>query len=142
LAAGLAIPPNPAELIESHAMEEVVAFARARYDLVVIDTPPIAAVSDTFPLLRKVDGVIMVGRLGRDRLDVVERTRETLAGVGAPLLGVIANGLKEASGEYAYGYRYSSNSAPPPSGGPEPAFAPGEAEAGTLERDHASGVGG
>jgi len=79
LVAGAALPPNPGELIESHAT-----------------------------LLGKVDGVIIVGRVGRNRRDVAERLRETLTGAGAPLLGVIANGFKAGGrGAYAYSYAYS-----------------------------------
>jgi Mrp family chromosome partitioning ATPase len=87
----------------------VLEEARSTYDLVVIDTPPLAAVSDAFPLLRKVDGVIIVGRSGRNRRDVARRLRETLAGAQAPLLGVVANGFKVgrlSSYEHPYGATY------------------------------------
>jgi polysaccharide biosynthesis transport protein len=110
LAAGAALPPNPGALIESHAMEAMLEQAKSTYDLVVIDTPPLAAVSDAFPLLRKVDGVIIVGRVGRNRRDVAQRLHETLTGAGAPLLGVVANGFKArrlGSYGYAYGYAYA-----------------------------------
>ena len=75
LVAGAALPPNPAELIEgdrrsANATEVLLSVARSAYDLVVIDTPPLTAVSDAFPLLRKVDGVVIVGRVGRNRRDV------------------------------------------------------------------------
>ena len=81
--------------------------AKSEYDLVVIDTPPLTAVSDAFPLLGKVDGVIIVGRVGRNRRDVAQRLHETLTGAGAPLLGVVANGLKSGRrGSYGYGYSY------------------------------------
>jgi capsular exopolysaccharide synthesis family protein len=107
LVAGAALPPNPGELIESHAMESLLGQAKAKYDLVVIDTPPLTAVSDAFPLLRKVDGVIIVGRVGKNRRDVAQRLHETLTGAGAPLLGVVANGLKSGRrGSYGYGYSY------------------------------------
>jgi capsular exopolysaccharide synthesis family protein len=107
LTAGSPLPPNPAKLIESHAMAEVLEEARSTYDLVVIDTPPLAAVSDAFPLLPKVDGVIIVGRAGRDRRDVAERLHETLRGANAPLLGVVANGFK-VSRRDSYDYAYDS----------------------------------
>jgi succinoglycan biosynthesis transport protein ExoP len=108
LVAGAALPPNPGELIESHAMETLLEQAKAKYDLVVIDTPPLTAVSDAFPLLRKVDGVIIVGRVGRNRRDVAQRLHETLTGAGAPLLGVVANGFKAGRrGGYGYDYNYS-----------------------------------
>ena len=64
LVSGATLPPNPAELIESHSMEALLQQARTDYDLVVIDTPPLTAVSDAFPLLGKVDGVIIVGHSG------------------------------------------------------------------------------
>ena len=106
LTAGVPLPPNPARLIESRAMEDVLEEARSTYDLVVIDTSPLAAVSDAFPLLRKVAGVIVVARGGRSRRDVAERLRETFGGSHAPLLGVIANGFKvrrPRSHDRAYG---------------------------------------
>jgi succinoglycan biosynthesis transport protein ExoP len=114
LVSGAVLPPNPGELIESHAMETVLERAKAAYDLIVIDTPPLTAVSDAFPLLRKVDGVIIVGRVARNRRDVAERLHETLQSVGAPLLGVIANGVKASGlGSYAYSYDYAPAAAPP-----------------------------
>ena len=75
-------------------MDAVLAQAKSTYDLVVIDTPPLTAVSDAFPLLTKVDGVVIVGRVGRSRRDAAERLHQVLASSGAPLLGVIANGSK------------------------------------------------
>jgi capsular exopolysaccharide synthesis family protein len=116
LVAGATPPPNPGELIESKAMESVLEQAKAIYDLVVIDTPPLTAVSDAFPLLKKVDGVVIVGRVGRNRRDVAERLHETLTGAGAPLLGVIANGFKSGRrGGYGYGYGYDYTPAKPES---------------------------
>jgi receptor protein-tyrosine kinase len=110
------LPPNPGELIESHAMEALLEQVKRTYDLVVIDTPPLTAVSDAFPLLSRVDGVLIVGRVGRNRRDVAERLHETLTGAGAPLLGVVANGFKAArfgSYGYSYSYDYAASSAAP-----------------------------
>ncbi len=94
LLAGALLPPNPGELLESHATDLVIEQARAAYDLVVIDTPPLTAVSDAFPLLTKVDGIAIVGRIGQSRRGAAERLHHVLASSGAPLLGVIANGSK------------------------------------------------
>jgi succinoglycan biosynthesis transport protein ExoP len=90
LAAGTILPPNPAELLESRAMGTVLERAKSSYDLVVIDTPPLNAISDAFPLLTKVDGVIIVGRIGHSHRDAAESLHHVLASSGAPLLGVIA----------------------------------------------------
>jgi len=134
LVAGAALPPNPGELIESHAMEALLERAKSTYDLVVIDTPPLTAVSDAFPLLRKVDGVIIVGRVGRNRRDVAERLHETLTGAGAPLLGVVANGFKSGRlGAYGYAYDYASNGAPrPPATTPTPSAATASSSNGAV----------
>jgi len=109
LVAGASPPPNPVELLESLAMERVLEQSRVAYDLVVIDTAPLAVVSDSFSLLRKVDGVIIVGRLGRARRDVAQRLRQTLASGGSPLLGVIANGFKvRRNTPFGYALDYDS----------------------------------
>jgi polysaccharide biosynthesis transport protein len=109
LVAGATRPPNPGELLESPAMEEVLAQSMLDYDQIIIDTSPLTAVSDTFPLLRKVDGVIIVGRVGRARRDVAQRLRQTLAGGGGPLLGVIANAFNaRGNAPYGRGYDYAA----------------------------------
>jgi Mrp family chromosome partitioning ATPase len=90
-----------------------------------------------------VDGVVIVGRVGLNRRDVAERLHQTLAGAGAPLLGVIANGFKSNRGSYGYSYDYSYTP-DKGSGGPKPAtdVAPpngvallrSEEQVGTVER--------
>ena len=110
LVAGAVLPPNPGAMIESRAMDAVLEQAKSTYDLVVIDTPPLTAVSDAFPLLGKVDGVVIVGWVGRNHRDVAQRLHETLGGAGAPLLGVIANGFKPGRlDSYGYGYGYAQD---------------------------------
>jgi len=134
LVAGAAPPPNPGELLESHAMETLPERAKSTYDLIVVDTPPPTAVSDAFGLLGKVDGAIIVGRVGRNRRDIAQRLHETLTGAGAPLLpAVLAGGLEaRRGGSYGYSYDYTytagapgaSPAAPSPNGpvsGGEPA---------------------
>jgi Mrp family chromosome partitioning ATPase len=91
------LPPNPGELLESKAMEAVLEETQSAYDFVVIDTPPLIAVSDAFSLLTKVDGVVIVGWDGRSRRGPAERLHQVLAGSGAPLLGVILNGSKSGA---------------------------------------------
>jgi succinoglycan biosynthesis transport protein ExoP len=100
-------PPNPAELIESQMMSEVLAQLGASYDLVIIDTAPLGVVSDAFPLLRKVDGVVAVARMGKSTRDSVGQLREQLRRLEAPVLGLVANGVKVGrGGKYGYGYGY------------------------------------
>jgi receptor protein-tyrosine kinase len=100
-----AAPPNPAELIESQTMRDVLSQLTERYDLIVIDTAPVGVVSDAYPLLQKVDGVIVVARMGESTRDSAERIREQLDRLDAPVLGVVANAVKvRRGGKYGYGY--------------------------------------
>jgi receptor protein-tyrosine kinase len=98
-------PPNPSELLESDAMGEALARLTERYELVVLDTAPLGVVADAFPLLRMVDGTILVARMGKSTRDSAERLREQLERLDAPVLGVVANGIKvKRGGKYGYGY--------------------------------------
>ncbi|MBA3806802.1 MAG: polysaccharide biosynthesis tyrosine autokinase [Solirubrobacterales bacterium] len=114
LAAGSFLPPNPAELLASQTMEAVLEQARSEYDLVVIDTPPLTTVSDAFPLLTKIDGVVIVGWVARSRRDAAERLHQVLAGSAVPLLGVVANGAKLGRSS---SYTYASEGKPSPAVG-------------------------
>jgi non-specific protein-tyrosine kinase len=114
LVAGAVLPPNPGELLESRAMDAELASSKSMYDLVVIDTPPLTIVSDAFPLLTKVDGVVIVGWVGHSQTDAAERLQQILGGSNAPLLGVIANG-SGPSGIGSY-INPGSDEAPPPAG--------------------------
>jgi capsular exopolysaccharide synthesis family protein len=108
LVAGGVLPPNPPQVIESQAMVSLLEEARDRYDLVVIDTPPLALLPDAFPLLRHADGVLIVSRLRRNRSDVAARFRTTLESANAPVIGVVANGFKRPRGSSdGYGYSYT-----------------------------------
>lgn len=105
-----ALPPNPADLIESQAMSEVLDMLAAEYDLVAIDTPPLGVVSDAFPLLEKVDGVVVVARMGQTTRDEATKLIEQLRRLKAPLLGIIANATKRRKRQDNYGYYASGPS--------------------------------
>jgi polysaccharide biosynthesis transport protein len=114
LACGGILPPNPSELIESQAMSAVLERARARYSLIVIDTPQLTSVSDAFPLLRRVDGVLVVSWIGRSRRDLAERLRQTLEESGAPTLGIVANRVRSGIPD-GYGSSRKGVAVPSPS---------------------------
>jgi polysaccharide biosynthesis transport protein len=84
-------PSNPTPLLESEAMSDLLAEVEPEYDLVVVDTPPAAIIPDAIPLMGRVDGVVVVAGLGRDRRDDLRELRERLEQVNAPLIGTIAN---------------------------------------------------
>lgn len=93
-------PPNPAELIESERMRELVRWGEHRYDRVVIDTPPVAVVADAVPLVTTVSGVLVVVRVNRSRRDAAEHLRDQLRNLGAPTLGIVVNGIPARTKTY------------------------------------------
>ena len=104
-------PPNPAELIESRSMSDILVELKKRYELVVIDTAPIGVVSDALPLLRMSDGLIVVARIGETTRDTAFEMRDQLKRLGVPTLGVVANAVKPRRRER---YGYGSYGAAPP----------------------------
>lgn len=124
-----AVPPNPAELLESQAMAELLSLLTERYELIVLDTPPVGVVSDCFPLLRKVDGVIGIARMGESTRDAVGSLREQLDWLEAPVLGIVANGYRQSRRRYGYGYGHYGSYDNVPAEQPGPAAStPGTAE--------------
>ena len=102
-----ASPPNPADLLESHVMADLLETLGQRYELVLVDTAPLAVVSDALPLLAHVDGVLVVVRMGKTSRDGVAGLTEQLGRFDAPILGVIANAVKQGRRQkYGYGYGY------------------------------------
>ncbi len=103
------IPPNPSELFHTAKFKEVLKDLTERYDRVIIDSPPVIAVSDSMVLAQHCDGVLIVARAGSTRKELLKRTNQLLAGINAPVLGVVLNGVNLSSrqyGRYYYYYRH------------------------------------
>ena len=100
------IPPNPADLLSSRRLTELIAELRTRYKFVVIDSPPIMAATDAVILSVLVDGVLLVVRSGETPKEAFTRTRDLLAGVKCRMLGVVLNAVDASSPDYYYSYRY------------------------------------
>ncbi len=97
-----ALPPNPAELIDSQRMESLLAWAEGEYDRVIVDTPPAAIVADAVPLIKQVDRVLVVVRLRRTARDAAEHLREQLTIIEAPVIGLVVNGAPAQSDDSYY----------------------------------------
>ena len=103
-------PPNPAELISSEKMREMLTLLSEQFDHIIIDSPPLINVTDPVILSTMVDGVIMVVQAGRSTRDVVRRASQELTGVGAKVFGVVLNNVnlqREGYDEYYYQRYYS-----------------------------------
>lgn len=105
LAAG-PVPPNPAELLQSKAMLDVLADLRDKYDVVIIDSPPLLPVTDAALLAARADGAILVARHGRVTHDQIKMSAERLEQVDAPLMGVVINMTPTKGRDHGYGYGY------------------------------------
>lgn len=102
-----ATAPNPAELLQSQAMTDLLARLGGEFDFVVVDAPPVGVVSDAFPLLSRVTGVIVVTRIGMATRDSAAKLSAQLRQLNAPLLGVVANCVKvRARDRRGYGRGY------------------------------------
>jgi len=84
-------PPNPAELLNSDAMRNVIEEACRHADVVLIDTPPILAAMDVAMMVSEVDAVLVIARSGKTSVKVADGTSEMLNKLGAPFLGVVLN---------------------------------------------------
>jgi polysaccharide biosynthesis transport protein len=102
------IPPNPSEMLGSIAMQRTLATATAAYDFVVIDSPPLLAVTDTAVLSRIVGGTLIVARSGLVRKPQLRAALEKLTTVESLVLGVLLNRVpRRAQDVHAQRYRYA-----------------------------------
>ena len=100
------LPPNPADLLSSNKLTEAIAELRKRFKFVVIDSPPILAVTDGVILSVQADGVLLVVRSGETPKEALTRTRELLVSVKCLMLGVVLNAVDSNAPHYHYSYRY------------------------------------
>jgi len=96
------IPPNPAELLSSNEMRNLLQFLRGRFKHVVIDSPPAISFTDAAILATIVDGVVLVAMANKSSLHLMRRFKQRLATLGARIYGVVLNGIKSGSMEYEY----------------------------------------
>jgi capsular exopolysaccharide synthesis family protein len=103
------VPPNPAELLASRAMQNLLENMAASFKHIILDSPPVLAVTDATILSSLADGVLLVAASGSTPRAGLVRTRRILANSGARILGVTINKLNLRSQGYQnYGYSYSS----------------------------------
>jgi capsular exopolysaccharide synthesis family protein len=98
------LPPNPAELVGSKRMREMLEQATAEFDLVICDTPPVISVTDGVALGAQCDGVILVVRVGTVPQAVVRRAAEQIQAVNGKIIGVLLNSVNLKRDAYYYDY--------------------------------------
>ena len=113
------IPPNPAELIDSTIFTNFIEEAKEEYDMIIFDSPPILSTADAAILAAKVDGVLLVYRVGTVSRGLLKRSMAQLQQVRSNIMGVILNGMRpEVSPDfqdykyYSYYYSYGEEGKP------------------------------
>ena len=103
------LPPNPAELLNSNKMRDFFDFLAKHFDMILVDAPPVTAVTDAAILASYLDGVILVVAAGQTAVDQVRSAKEQLGKVKANILGAVLNKAPK-NGSYYYHYYYGAPS--------------------------------
>lgn len=98
------IPPNPSELLGSKGMIALLEQAKEDYDMIILDTPPVLAVTDAQVLANITDGVVLVVSSGKTETEAAKKTKELLESAQAKILGVVLNNKKTQDSQYYYYY--------------------------------------
>ncbi len=102
-------PPNPSELLESSKMKEFLEIVRKKYDVILIDTPPLIAVADAYIIMKYVDEFVLIIRAGVTEKGAFERVYGTLSNSGFDITGVVMNAMTEEHHSYGAGYYYNND---------------------------------
>jgi succinoglycan biosynthesis transport protein ExoP len=100
------IPPNPSELLHTARFKQILAEIDTKFDRIIFDSPPVAAVTDALVLAGDADGVVIVVKAGRTVKEVAMRTQQALDDVNARIFGVVMNDLDLEKRGYGYYYYY------------------------------------
>lgn len=108
-------PVDPAELLESPAMEAFLAQAKAKYDLVIFDAPPVIAVMDACVLGARADGVMLLLGLNKVTHKAARHAFKLLQAANVRIFGMVLRGVRPENDPYYYNYYHSYTASPPPS---------------------------
>jgi capsular exopolysaccharide synthesis family protein len=99
------LPPNPAELLSSYRLRELIDGLYPLYNFIIIDTPPLLGLADAAVTSTQTDGVILVVKSGSTPKDAAVQAKKVLESVNAKVLGVVLNAINESNLKYGY-YSY------------------------------------
>ncbi len=96
------IPPNPAELLSSNEMRNLLEFLSGKFKHVIVDSPPAISFTDATILSTLVDGVVLVAMANKSSIHLMRQFKQRVGNIGARIYGVVLNGIKANSTEYYY----------------------------------------
>lgn len=107
-----AYPPNPADLLVRSRMQELLRLLNERFDMVILDAPPVLAVTDAVLLGRVAGGILLIARHDVTPIGEIEVTKRTLEAAGLKVTGAVLNGFdpSKVGGGDSYSYRYDYKS--------------------------------
>ena len=98
------VPPNPSEMLGSKAMTTFLEEMKNHFDYIIMDTPPIGAVTDSQILSTKVDGTILVVKAGKTKKNAVMNAVNAINKVNGNIIGTVLNGVEQSKNKYYYYY--------------------------------------
>ncbi len=101
-----AIPPNPAELLMTNKLGELISHLRERFDIVIIDTPPIGLVTDSLIISEHVDASLYIIRQSKTPKNYLSTIADIYLNNKMKKLSIVFNGINRNLGNYGYGYGY------------------------------------
>ena len=99
------LPPNPAALLDSQSMQELLQQASQQYDCVIIDTPPLTFIADASIISKMADGILLVARPGVVNSGAIKTTKGLLENSQLSVLGMVVNAVP-GDGTYYYNNHY------------------------------------
>jgi capsular exopolysaccharide synthesis family protein len=99
------IPPNPAEILSSNRMRQMLENLKSEYDVIIIDTPPVGQVTDAAILAGITDGAVLVVASAQTRIDMAKRAKKALNSVNSNIVGTVLTKLDMGRASY-YNYKY------------------------------------
>ncbi|BBB90131.1 MAG TPA: CpsD/CapB family tyrosine-protein kinase [Methylomusa anaerophila] len=102
------IPPNPSELLGSAKMQQLLKGLKEKFDYVIVDSPPVVAVTDACVLASQVDGILLVMNSGTVRPEIAQKAKEQLLRANGHLLGVVLNRVEMEEEQAYYYYDYGN----------------------------------
>jgi capsular exopolysaccharide synthesis family protein len=100
------IPPNPSELLGAESTRDIFARLRSMYDYVIVDSPPVMAVTDAVVMSSMVDGVILVMRAGVTRIEASVTAKNVIENASGRIIGAVLNEVRHSADGYHYYYYY------------------------------------
>ncbi len=100
------IPPNPSELLGSSRMEHLVDYLAGKFETILLDSPPAATVTDAAVLSAQADGVILVLRAGKAKIEMAKQAKEQIEKANGKIIGAVLYGVNYSGEDYHYYYYY------------------------------------